>query len=166
MTGSAKREVLVFVLANNANGECELVNYRMTVSQADYESGNHYLTAVHLSREQGFENACAFDQFDPAGRLLAGLMKTKATLLDIALTPKEGEPCDSAKGGRQAWVDADHVYGKLTSIIDSARANLGAKTIGQAEEMKQEARESERTGLDYEMSAFGSLDGPRESPRG
>lgn len=115
----------VFVLADDANGAPTILRSRVDVTRHEYAQGVHYDRACAQAAADGYANCRAFDENDPAGKTLQVAAAERAVLEDLAATPMEGEPCDSAKDGRQSWVDQAHVYGRLCDLIRAGRQALG-----------------------------------------
>jgi hypothetical protein len=52
------------------------------------------------------------------------LLALHGLVYDIARTPLQGEPCADSPGGRQAWLDREHVLERLTEIVRQCREAL------------------------------------------
>lgn len=66
------KNITVFVLAENSWGEPELLAYDLSVSQEQYDNGEHYDMADAKAKESGYAVKGTFDQFDMAGKQLLG----------------------------------------------------------------------------------------------
>lgn len=52
----------------------------------------------------------------------------------IAQTPLEGESCQDAPGGRQAWVDREHVLDRLDEIVRQCRTAVACPLVNDYKE--------------------------------
>jgi len=132
------RSITVHVLADDSNGAPALVKHRVSVTDEGYNTGAHYDEAIRLAEGDGYSECKAFDENDPAGRLLALLAAGALVAADAARTPKEGEPCSDAAHGVQRWYDQEHVEGRLFRLVDEARTALGVKNGDEAERLLAE----------------------------
>lgn len=73
--------VSVWVLANNAGGEPELLNFKIRVTDDEFSNGDHYDLAVARAKADGYatDRTKAFDESDPAGRLMQRMADMQAT---------------------------------------------------------------------------------------
>lgn len=64
-----QRTVRVVVLASDADGVPTFVLRTLTVTNAQYDDGQHYDLAKHMATREGYEAPMvAFDEFDTAGQ--------------------------------------------------------------------------------------------------
>lgn len=64
------KTVNTFVLTQNSEGAPEIIVVEVACSQSQYDEGEHYDLALEAADEEGFEALEAFDEFDPAGRVV------------------------------------------------------------------------------------------------
>ncbi len=55
------------VFATNSNGEPDIYFCKVSCSEREYESGDHYETAKTFATENGYEPSLCCDENDPAG---------------------------------------------------------------------------------------------------
>jgi hypothetical protein len=67
----ADKSVKVAVVCRNASGEPDIVIYEIVCTASAYSDGDHYETAKSKAEEDGYEASIAFDEFDPAWRMLS-----------------------------------------------------------------------------------------------
>ena len=73
------KERKVWVLATNASGEPEFLSLRPEATDEQVDEGAHYDLAIAQAEDMGYEQPMiAFDETDPAGRLLAQAMGADA----------------------------------------------------------------------------------------
>ncbi len=105
----------------------------VVTTQDAYDNGEHYDEAMQRASDSGYTDCVAFDENDPAGRLMARLRAGTAVAVDAARTPKEGEHCADAPDNTQRWYDQEHVEGRLFGLVDAARRALGVTTPAEAD---------------------------------
>lgn len=64
-------KIHVGVMGSNAGGEPDVIRFEIECTQDQYDDGAHYEMAKQLASDQGFEPAMAFDERDPAWRVMA-----------------------------------------------------------------------------------------------
>lgn len=71
MSNTMDRKMIV--LCNNASGEREFHSCTVSVTEAEYQNGDHYRNAEENAEYNGYQPVMAFDQNDPAARQLLAL---------------------------------------------------------------------------------------------
>lgn len=66
------KQIIVFAVVENSEGDREIVHYEMSVSQRDYDNGDHYLAACQKAEREGYRVFVSFDSNDMAGKQLLG----------------------------------------------------------------------------------------------
>ena len=102
-----------------AGSDVECVEYAEEISSV--------LVDVVLPNEDGTEDLTMHwfdDRMEPNngnGTDPAHYVRLLKLVESIAATPKEGEPCADAPGGRQSWTDREHVLARLEEIVQQCR---------------------------------------------
>lgn len=66
------KKITVFVLAGNSEGVPEILAYDLSVTQAQYDNGDHYDLAEDKAEDAGYEVQGRFDEYDTAGQQFMG----------------------------------------------------------------------------------------------
>lgn len=67
---SANKTINTFVLTQNSEGAPEIVCVAVSCTHSQYDEGEHYDMALQAVNEGAFAALEAFDEFDPAGRVI------------------------------------------------------------------------------------------------
>lgn len=79
-------KIQVGVMSEDANGAPDVTFHTIECSQEQYDNGDHYDMAKDLAEEDGYEPKIAFDERDPAWRVIKGNDIYKSLYMNVLNT--------------------------------------------------------------------------------